>query len=266
MTAREIARQLKARKHYGYFMARCPAHPDRDPSLSIRDGEKGVVLYCFAGCTMKSILAALGLTFGDLGYNSEPSWRKRIRKDAVRDVGHRKPLGELEATYCYTDERGNPIAEKLRFANKVFLWRRPQAGGGWVWKVDRNALPLYRLHAVIAAPVVCLTEGEKDVHSLNRCGAVATTAPNGAKSWKAEYAKYFQGKTVWIIPDSDDPGKTYAMKSARDISAVAKRVGIVSVAPAKDVSDYLKDHTVGDLRSLVEKGGTVWHGHSRNGY
>ncbi len=51
----------------GYYMASCPAHEDRKPSLSITQGEDGkVLLHCFAGCEKAKILAALGLDAGDL--------------------------------------------------------------------------------------------------------------------------------------------------------------------------------------------------------
>jgi len=49
------------------WIARCPAHKDRRPSLSIREADAGVVLaYCFAGCTVASIAAAVGLDVADL--------------------------------------------------------------------------------------------------------------------------------------------------------------------------------------------------------
>jgi len=51
----------------GRWSARCPAHEDRSPSLSIRELEDGrVLIHCFAGCETGDVLAALGLSFGDL--------------------------------------------------------------------------------------------------------------------------------------------------------------------------------------------------------
>jgi hypothetical protein len=49
---RPIGRVLEqvrdARAHNGYFKAHCPAHDDREPSLSISEGEDGrVLLNCF---------------------------------------------------------------------------------------------------------------------------------------------------------------------------------------------------------------------------
>lgn len=51
----------------GRWIAKCPAHPDRSPSLSIREVDDGrVLLYDFGGCDTESVLAALGLIVGDL--------------------------------------------------------------------------------------------------------------------------------------------------------------------------------------------------------
>ena len=41
-------------------MCRCPAHDDRTPSLSLRQGDRGVVVTCFAGCDREDVLRELG--------------------------------------------------------------------------------------------------------------------------------------------------------------------------------------------------------------
>lgn len=257
MTARELASRLHARKHSGYYMACCPVHGaaggDHNPSLSIRDRDGKVRLHCFVGCDGKEIVNALGLTFHDLGYESDPAWRNRIKASVVRPAGHKKPLGTLEATYRYTDERGELVAEKLRFEGKVFLWRKPQAGGGWIWKVDRENLPLYMLHEVVNSKACVLTEGEKDVETLRSLGMVATTAPNGVKSWRPEFAQYFANKKVWILPDSDKPGIQYAHESAKAILPVAKSVRIVYLPEAKDVTEFLATHPASELGKLMRQ-------------
>jgi len=51
----------------GRWIARCPAHDDRGPSLSTRELDDGrVLLHCFAGCPINAVLDAIGLTFSDL--------------------------------------------------------------------------------------------------------------------------------------------------------------------------------------------------------
>jgi hypothetical protein len=49
------------------WQARCPAHDDRNPSLSVTEGRDGrVLLKCRAGCETPAVLAALGLQWSDL--------------------------------------------------------------------------------------------------------------------------------------------------------------------------------------------------------
>ncbi len=49
------------------WMACCPAHTDKNPSLSIKETQDGdVLLHCFAGCGVDDVLAALGLEMSDL--------------------------------------------------------------------------------------------------------------------------------------------------------------------------------------------------------
>ena len=259
MTAKQIANMLRAHRHGGYWTAKCPAHGDKHPSLSIKQDKDGKVhLRCFTGCSVESILSVLGLSFGDLYLDADrESWLQKKREaerrcPSIKTPASMPPLGPLEAVYRYTDSHGELVAEKLRHAGKVFLWRRPQAGGGWLWKVDRADLPLYRLHEVLKAAVVVLVEGEKDADNVAKLGICATTAPNGAKSWKPEYAPLFAGKKVWIIPDSDKPGMAYAGMAGKQISEHARFVRIVSVYPAKDVSDYLLTHTPAELSALMK--------------
>ncbi len=51
----------------GQWIARCPAHDDHNPSLSIAQGDDGrVLLRCHAGCETAAVVAALGLAMRDL--------------------------------------------------------------------------------------------------------------------------------------------------------------------------------------------------------
>ena len=60
MTAETIAKALGGRKAGAEWMARCPAHEDREPSLSIKDADGGKVLVrCHAGCDQQKVIPAL---------------------------------------------------------------------------------------------------------------------------------------------------------------------------------------------------------------
>lgn len=51
----------------GRWMACCPAHVDRSPSLSIRELDDGrVLVHCFSGCDVEEVLGAVGLKFDAL--------------------------------------------------------------------------------------------------------------------------------------------------------------------------------------------------------
>lgn len=51
----------------GRWHARCPAHDDRGPSLSVRELDDGrILLHCFAECPIDQVVGALGLEFSDL--------------------------------------------------------------------------------------------------------------------------------------------------------------------------------------------------------
>ena len=77
MSAESIAFGLRGRKAGRGWSARCPAHDDRNPSLSIRDSASGGVLVkCFAGCPKNEVIAslkALGLWF------DKTTWRASIK-------------------------------------------------------------------------------------------------------------------------------------------------------------------------------------------
>ena len=74
-----LVKQLGGRWHGRYAMVLCPAHSDREPSLSIRQGRHTILVHCFAGCdggeVMRAIRALLG---GPLPYEAAPVV---VRKD-----------------------------------------------------------------------------------------------------------------------------------------------------------------------------------------
>ena len=58
--ARSIAMALGGHKAGAGWMARCPAHHDRKPSLSIREADEGrVLVHCHAGCDQERVIAIL---------------------------------------------------------------------------------------------------------------------------------------------------------------------------------------------------------------
>jgi hypothetical protein len=75
LTAEQVAEHLDARRAGpGKWQAKCPAHDDRSPSLSIKEGHDGkVLLRCWAGCDLAAVLKASGLTMANLFAGPPPS-------------------------------------------------------------------------------------------------------------------------------------------------------------------------------------------------
>ena len=57
----------KVKKSGKGWLACCPAHDDRSPSLSIAEGDDGrVLLHCYAGCDTRAVVESAGLKMADL--------------------------------------------------------------------------------------------------------------------------------------------------------------------------------------------------------
>lgn len=68
----------------GRWLARCPSHEDRSPSLSIRELDDGrVLMHCFAGCSVSDVVSAIGLEMHDL-FPSKLEGGQHINKSVAR--------------------------------------------------------------------------------------------------------------------------------------------------------------------------------------
>jgi putative DNA primase/helicase len=101
----------------------------------------------------------------------------------------------------------------------------------------------YRLPKLHRAETVYLPEGEKDVHTLEMWGLVASCNPGGSGSSHlyAEWTDYFRGRHIVILPDNDKPGRKHAAAVAAALLGAVASVRIVELPglPAKgDVTDW----------------------------
>jgi len=236
------------------FSARCPAHEDRNPSLSVSAGTTHPVVFsCQAGCPPEDVLAALGLTWADL---SAPRER--------RDDGEWTPAGPAVAVYDYRDENGELLFQVLRTASKDFRQRVPDVTqkSSWRWSLGDVRRVIYRLPKVIEAVRECrmiyICEGEKDVHTLETHGEVATCNPGGAGKWRPEYTEVFRDAVVVIIADKDNPGQAHARMVRDALIPVAASVTIAEAKTGKDATDHFTaGHTIGDLDYTWDSGTTA---------
>ena len=88
----------------GRWLARCPAHPDKSPSLAIRETDDGtILLHCFTECDVQSIVAAIGVEFTDLFPPSNRIHRPREGRpfpalDVLRAMAHEVKIVAIAAS------------------------------------------------------------------------------------------------------------------------------------------------------------------------
>ncbi|MGH6893812.1 MAG: DUF7146 domain-containing protein [Dongiaceae bacterium] len=117
MKAEAIAKGLGGRKAGGGWMARCPAHDDREPSLSIRESDDNKVLVrCHAGCDQARVITVLlsrGL-WGQNGHHRGPPLHSHERCLA-NEPDHRKRTEAALALWQATQPAdGTPVETYLR--------------------------------------------------------------------------------------------------------------------------------------------------------
>jgi hypothetical protein len=119
-----VLRRVDGVRAYGpdRWMARCPAHPDRRPSLSIRKGDRGVLLHCFAGCAYRAILAALGLTPADLWGEPSDGATRQASGARAQAWPWRELANRLEEGAERLEARAEAIVAKAQGLHTVREW------------------------------------------------------------------------------------------------------------------------------------------------
>jgi DNA primase len=240
VTFEDLIARLQAKRVGSTWMAKCPAHDDRNPSLSINQKNGKILVKCFAGCEQQQVIAAL--TVLGLWESISLSFDQRF-----------------ERVYQYSDEYGNPLYEVVRLHSpKEFRQRYADNGGRYTWKKHPRQV-LYRLREVLESPVVFVVEGEKDVETLRANGFAATTNAGGAKApWLPQYTDALRGREVIIIPDNDSPGWSRAKTIAASLLGHAGQIIVLNDIHndlgVKDITDWFaRGHSECELISLLEE-------------
>jgi hypothetical protein len=224
----------------GKWQARCPAHHDRNPSLSVAVGASGEpLIHCHAGCTADAVLAAVGLAWTDL--------YERERREVIG-------LGStIVATYDYVDEAGQLLYQVVRYEPKTFKQRRPSVGGGWTWKLGNARRVLYRLPSVLDAAArglaIHVAEGEKCVQALEGAGVVATCNSGGAGKWQPEFAERLRGAAEVVVhADRDKQGLAHAQAVVASCQNIVPARLVQAAEGCHDIADHLAArHTLDEV-------------------
>lgn len=240
----------------GRWTARCPAHDDNTPSLSVSRGTGGkTLIHCHGGCSLEAVMTALGLEMTDLFEGDDRAAQETLPPDKW----------PVTATYTYENAKGDPIFRVLRMTspdsgNKTFRQQR-FTDGTWKSGIEGVKRVLYRLPQLLdpetADDTVFLVEGERDADNLAAIGVVVTTNAGGAAKWDESYAIDLRGRSVVVVPDNDPPGEKHAATVSKALEGVAKSVKVLrlpGLPPKGDVTDWLGNGgTAEQLRAMVAR-------------
>lgn len=255
---RVLARLPDARRNGQGWIARCPAHDDRRPSLSIAEGNDGrALLKCFAGCTVDAICAAVGIAKVELFPKRGDGYTRRMFKRPARSATSyataRDAIAALErrhgkrtAAWTYHDANGEPLGVVVRWDRQQGKVIRPvsRMGSRWIIGAMSAPRPLYRLPDLADSPRVYVTEGEKAAEAARSVGLIATTSAHGSKSASKTDWTPLAGKECVLLPDNDDAGQRYASEVAAILATltptpVVKLVDLPDLPPGGDMADFV---------------------------
>lgn len=179
----------------------------------------------------------------------------RERRGLAKDTLVRMGIGYSAAKRRYTipvyDRDGKTLlAVKLYKPNA----RNPSPKMIWFLE-DGNVVSLYNAKALDESDIIYVTEGEPDCWTLLQHGFPAVAHTAGAGGFQLEWAAEFKGKTVYLVPDEDEPGMLGAVKTAKILAEFAKSVYIIDLRTgikSGDVTDFFhkQNHTAYDFEQL----------------
>lgn len=267
-----LSRLTKLKRVGGGWAARCPAHDDKKPSLSVSEGDDGrALVHCHAGCTVDAIAKALGLALRDLMPERElpraspsPKPLPRRRSGSSGDGGSSKvfataadAVAELErrhgprsAWWVYEAADGTPLGVVVRWnrsGGRKDIRPVSRTPAGWIIGGMPLPRPLYRLPMLAGARRVYVTEGEKAAEAVISLGLVTTTSPHGAQSANAADWSPLAGKEIVILPDNDAAGRKYASEVVRLLTRLSpaptvKVLELDDLPPGGDAFDFIESY------------------------
>jgi putative DNA primase/helicase len=200
MTAAErIAKVLSGAYRSGtWWRSRCPVHGSRGGTLALRDGDRGLLVHCHAGCDRRDILAELrrlGLLNnygGSAGaYRPDPDEMERRREAEAADRRRRIALaldiwgtsypapGTIVESYLRSRGITKPVPTTLRMHGALGPYGRHHVSGerrpqmlGLVEHVEPGAVGVHRTFLAIDGSQKATLDPQRVFHGLVAGGAV----------------------------------------------------------------------------------------------
>lgn len=256
--AEDLAKALGGKQNGNGWEARCPAHSDHNPSLSINEGEDGkILMYCHAGCEYDDIVDAIrakGIRY----------WGTRLHLDlppGIYDNWHGVPY---QIHYPYPNEHGRILGYTVRYQRSrdsskhiipFFIKDGEEFSPGLPDKNKQdNSRPLFNLPAITKASPntpIYICEGEKAVNALIELGFLATTPIGGVQAPKKTNWEPLSGRTIIIWPDNDRAGIEFASNVLHELNLIGESDPDISIVCIDQIDPPLREKD--DAFDLVER-------------
>jgi hypothetical protein len=286
MSVADLVSRLQAKRNGQGWMAKCPAHDDRTPSLSINEGRDGrALLKCHTGCNTDDVLAALGITWRDLfpepingnGAASQP--RSYTLKEVKREMSQ-PPFNWRACVEAFTDKHIERLVEWRGYSRETCQWLKENELVGLYegqlafpvkddndrviaahcrakdgsWRYCPQGCKTHPLIIVDLHPgehVRCF-ESQWDAFSFieisgELSGIIIT---RGASNGKMVADLVPKGSTVYVLTQNDKPGEKWEKDICANTKALVKRIKVPE--GHKDLNDWHRaGATDGDLFNAI---------------
>jgi hypothetical protein len=267
----------------GQWNAKCPAHEDREASLSVGVGRDRILLHCHAGCGLGSIMHALGLSWRDIfldmpdpGPIRIPSVQQIDRAMAStsyqRDDGQVDPLPESSVLQHFESQLPGAVADRLLEVKGWSLATLQWFGAGWTG--ERLTLPVRDDEGNLLTVLGYVPGGQPKMRALKGRGRHLFPAPErfpdakalwllegepdaitarelgvpavavpGVNTWR-DWEDRFTGRRVTVCMDCDEQGRACARERVDGFRRAGVEARAVDLDPSRDDGFDLSDALV----------------------
>jgi hypothetical protein len=253
-------------------MCRCPAHDDRSPSLSLRQGDRALLVHCYAGCSNADVLRVLGRVILSAEHVA-PRWNDGARSANVDRLWGEGLEVRASLAETYLQLRGlNITSPDLRFhpqcphgpkpltkfkpalmvairdgrrlvaIQRIFL---VPATGNYTEKVMLGSPGQGAWQGAAPGPSVAIAESFEDAAAFMQLGHGPCWTSFGAG--RLHRLRFPAGvETVVIAEDNDAEGR----RAARRASAVyrAQGLNVVRMTPPEPHKDWAAVNAAGRVK------------------
>ena len=227
-------------KDDGRFIARCPAHDDKNPSLSVSQGRDRVVWKCFAGCSQADVTSAI---INMMGLAPTPPRTRRVNGGAPAGGC---PFSDWPHSHEYVSTAGDTVT----------VYRRPDPDDpkkkqirNWPTGV-RGPWRLHYFGRDNDGPLV-ICEGELTAEAVAKAGYRSASWRGGIQGVRHTAWDTVDDPECILWPDHDEPGYQAMQEVARRLPP---KIAVRHVVPPERAPEKWDagDASEREITTLVE--------------